>query len=114
VPEPGWSEAVALVAAYVIAVLAMPAGISGTAAPCSILLLYLLSLYAAACRYVPGCTSDHESGCRVVPAATGPYLDIRANMEQTWATMFAQAAGTFRNILWYGCELDASPGQTLC
>ena len=36
------------------------------------------------CRDVPDWTSTHESGCHVVPAATGPYRDIRANMEQTW------------------------------
>jgi hypothetical protein len=34
---------------------------------------------------VPGCTANRDTGCRVVPPATGPYRDIRANMEQTSA-----------------------------
>ena len=33
-----------------------------------------------------------------MPAATGPYRDIRANMEQTWAMVVRPAADTFRNI----------------
>src|SRR6266700_8393484 len=39
---------------------------------------------AAKCYDVPGCTANWETGCRVVSPATGPYRDIRANMEQTW------------------------------
>src|ERR1035438_9648112 len=35
-------------------------------------------------RDLPGCTENRENGCRVIPPATGPYRDIRANMEQTW------------------------------
>ena len=50
-----------------------------------ILLLYLVSFCAEACRDLPDFTANHESGCRVMPAGTGPYRDIRANMEQTWA-----------------------------
>jgi len=51
---------------------------------CSILLLHLVSSCAATCRDLPDCTASHESGGRAVPAAAGPYRDIRANMEQTW------------------------------
>jgi hypothetical protein len=64
---------------------------------CSILLLCLVSFCAEACRDLPDCTAGHESGCRVMPAATGPYRDIRANMEQTRGRSFAQAADTVRN-----------------
>jgi hypothetical protein len=32
---------------------------------------------------LPGCTATLLIQCRLVPAATGPYRDIRANMEQT-------------------------------
>jgi len=42
---------------------------------------------------VPDCTANRESGCRVVPAATGPYRDIRATMEQTWATVIRPGGG---------------------
>jgi hypothetical protein len=39
---------------------------------------------AGKCYDVPVCTANRENGCRVVPPATGPYRDMRANMEQTW------------------------------
>jgi hypothetical protein len=55
---------------------------------------HLVPHSAATCRTV---RQAHESGCRVMPAATGPYRDIRANMEQTWATVVRQAVDTFRN-----------------
>jgi hypothetical protein len=63
----------------------------------SILLSYLVTLHAGTCRELPDCAAGRESGGRAVPAATGPYRDIRANMEQPWARSFAQAADTVRN-----------------
>ena len=46
----------------------------------------------------------------MMPAATGPYRDIRADMEQTWAMVVRPAADTFRNIpCQRGCELGAFP-----
>ena len=48
---------------------------------------------AERCYDVPDYTANHESGCRAVPAATGPYRDIRANMEQPWATIVRSGGG---------------------
>ncbi len=60
-----------------------------------------LAAHGAEPRYdVPDCTANRETGCRVVPAATGSYRDIRANMEQTWRRSFAEAADTVRNRAW--------------
>jgi hypothetical protein len=42
-----------------------------------------VSRSAEKCYDVPGCTVTQETGYRVVPPATGPCRDIRANMEQT-------------------------------
>ena len=44
----------------------------------------------------------------MVPSATGPYRDIRANMEQTWRRSFAEAADTVRNCrCWRRCKAEA-------
>jgi integrase len=43
------------------------------------------------CYDVPDCTANHESGCRAVPTATGPYRDIRANMEHYRRSWLASA-----------------------
>jgi hypothetical protein len=42
---------------------------------------------------VPGCTANQETGCRVVPPATGPYRDIPANDDVPAATVAHDAGG---------------------
>jgi hypothetical protein len=62
---------------------------------------------AGTCHDVPGYAVPLKIQCRLVPAVTGPYRDIRANTEQTWHRWGPSSAATVRNRrCWRGRETD--------
>jgi hypothetical protein len=80
------------------------------------LAIFVVSDSAGKCCDVPGCTANRDTGCRVVPPATGPYRDIRANMEQTCVPLRHESPATVSSISGGG---EAEPrwlrlGMVLC
>ena len=70
---------------------------------------------AGKCCDLPGCTANRETGCRVVPPATGPYRDIRANMEQTCVPVRHDPPATVSSVAGGGAGGTAvvRPGMVL-